>query len=189
MLGFWCKVRIGYSMHPICLILWFQERTHQAASSGAVPNDHGTERCSFCSAFACADETTLGNTLTNVCRLWQRDLSFVSSFWVIAPQATAASPEWLVKVWMHHRNICWECWMYALVEAIWSSFQDWLTFWWRRLFQKWHTCCFPYNVQVLAFRWHKHEKLWVLSRRRVWGSNALPQTTSPWSWQTAQGEA
>lgn len=47
-------------------------------------------------------------------------------------------------------------------------------------------CCFPYNVQL--FSWHKQEKLRVLSCRRVWGSNALPQTTSPWSWQTAQGE-
>jgi len=62
-------------------------------SSGDVPNDQGTERSSFCSALVSADETTLGKSLTNVCRLFQRDLSFLSSFGVIAPQATAASPE------------------------------------------------------------------------------------------------
>lgn len=101
-------------MHSICLVLWFQEHTHQAASSGDVPNDHNTERSSFCSAFVSADETTLGKSLTKVCRLWQRDLSFLSSFRVIAPQATAASPE---NVWMHHRNICWECWMHVLVDS------------------------------------------------------------------------
>ena len=119
-LGFSSKVRIGYySMHSICLILWFQEGTHQAASFGDVPNDQGTERSSFCSAFVSADETTLRKSLTNVCRLWQRDLSFLSSFRVIAPRATAASPE---NVWMHHRNICWECWMYVLVDSNLSFF-------------------------------------------------------------------
>ena len=186
-LGFSSKVRIGYySMHSICLILWFQERTHQAASSGAVPNDHDTERSSFCSAFASADETTLGKSLTNVCRLWQRDLSFLSSFRVIAPQATAASPE---NVWMHHRNICWECWMYALVDSNLSFFSRLVD-----ILMKKTVARMAYLLAVSPTMYNysvgiKQEKLRVLSCRRVWGSNALPQTTSPWSWQTAQGEA
>ena len=174
-------------MHSIWLILWFQERSHQAASSGAVPNDHDTERSSFCSAFVSADETTLGKSLTNVCR----SLPFMaagSQLSVIVPGNSASSYCCIARK-------CLNAPQKHLLRMLNIGGQQL-----ELLFKTgWHSdgedCCkngilaVSPNVQVLAFRWHKQEKLWVLSWRRVWGSNALPQTTSPWSWQTAQGEA